>query len=162
MEARNEFSGEKSIISCTFWALNKATRAVRPAFKPQPSPNPISPPRNVIVRAYVKSCWKICFLSAPTALRMPISRVRWATTKYMIFITPRALIIDHYYDNDDGFFHSNQLLYLFYYSIREARRISSGNISSFSLFSLSFLSLPISFFSFCYLILFHSLFLFGI
>ena len=49
---------------------------------------PITPPVPVSVIASIRNCARISRRLAPTALRMPISRVRSVTETSMIFMTP--------------------------------------------------------------------------
>ena len=54
----------------------------------QPKHMPIKPPRKVSTTASVRNCTTMSRLRAPTALRMPISRVRSVTAIIMMAMTP--------------------------------------------------------------------------
>jgi len=49
---------------------------------------PITPPLRERVRASTRNCMRIAQVLAPTAMRMPISRVRSVTETSMIFMIP--------------------------------------------------------------------------
>ena len=70
------------------FAGSAGTAALTNAATPTPIPTPMRPPRLLSVTASVKNCPMMSRRNAPSAFRMPISRVRSVTYTSMMFITP--------------------------------------------------------------------------
>ncbi len=69
-------------------SIGQWNRAAIQLATPTPAPTPMSPPATDSESASTRNCVKMWCGSAPTAMRMPISRVRSVTLTSMMFMMP--------------------------------------------------------------------------